>query len=97
MRLKQHRSVILKEARELRRRLEPGSSFHPQADIQHVWDAARDLAPLRSAVTKARDLSELLSDPQFPTVEFECAWNGIMPCKLRKRGHTECTVANSIV
>jgi hypothetical protein len=84
MRLNQHRSDILKEARELRRRLEPGSSFHRQADIQHAWDAAQDLAPLRSAVTKARDLSELLSDPQFPTVEFECAWNGIMPRKLRQ-------------
>ena len=84
MRLTQHRSDILKEARELRRRLDPGSSFHPQADIQHMWDAERDLGPLRSVVTKARDLSELLSDPMFPNVEFECAWNGIMPCKLQK-------------
>ena len=84
MRLTQHRSDILKEARELRRRLDPGSSFHPQADIQHMWDAERDLGSLRSAVTKARDLSELLSDPMFPNVEFECAWNGIMPYKLQK-------------
>ena len=83
MRLKQHRSDILKEARELRRRLEPGSRLHPEADIRSGWDAARDLGPLRSAVTKARDLFERLSDPRFPTGEFECAWNGIMPSKLR--------------
>jgi hypothetical protein len=84
MRLKQHCSDILKEARELRRRLEPGSSFHPQVDSQHVWNAARDLGLLRSAVTKTRDLFERLADPRFPTVEFECAWNGIMPRKLQK-------------
>jgi len=75
---------ILKGARELRRLLEPGSGFHPRVDSQHVWVAARDLGPLRSAVTKARELSERRSDPRFPTVEFECAWNGIMPRKLQK-------------
>ncbi len=84
MRLKQHHSDILKEARELQRHLEPGSSLHPQAHILDVWDAARDLGPMRSAVTKARDLFERLSDPRFPIVEFERAWNGIMPSKLRK-------------
>ncbi|KAI9453661.1 hypothetical protein BJY52DRAFT_1418183 [Lactarius psammicola] len=63
---------ILKEARELQRLLEPRSSLHPQADVRGVWDAARDLGPLRSVVTKARDLSERLSDPRFPTAEFEC-------------------------
>ncbi|KAI9453665.1 hypothetical protein BJY52DRAFT_1288038 [Lactarius psammicola] len=80
---------ILKEARELQKRLGPESSLHPQAHILDAWDAARDLEPLRSAVTKASDLFERLSDPRFPTVEvptveFELAWNGIMPSKLRK-------------
>jgi hypothetical protein len=70
MRLKQHRSGILKDARELQRRLEPGSSLHPQADIPDGWYPARDLGPLRSAVTKVRDLFKRLSDPKFPTVEF---------------------------
>ncbi|KAI9455094.1 hypothetical protein BJY52DRAFT_1224813 [Lactarius psammicola] len=77
---------ILKEARGLHRRLEPRSHFHPQVDIRREWDAGRDLGPLRSAVTKVRGLFKRLSDPRFPTVysEFECAWNGIMPSKLRK-------------
>ncbi|KAH9009229.1 hypothetical protein EDB84DRAFT_1584162 [Lactarius hengduanensis] len=83
---------ILKEACGLQRRLEPGSSLHPKVDILDMWDAARDLGPLRSAVTKTRDLSKRLSelsahDPEFPTGEFECAWNGIMPSKLRMRSH----------
>ncbi|KAH8984685.1 hypothetical protein EDB92DRAFT_1470073 [Lactarius akahatsu] len=80
---------ILEEARELQRRLEPGSSYslHPQKDIRSRWDAARDLGPLRSAVMNTRDLSKRLSehlsdrDPEFPTGEFECAWNGIMPSR----------------
>ena len=84
MRLKQHRSGILKEAHDLRKRLEPESTLHLQVGLQDGWDATRDLEPLRSAVMKVRDLSERLSDPRFPTVEFECAWNGIMPSKLRK-------------
>ncbi|KAH9075550.1 hypothetical protein EDB83DRAFT_2549245 [Lactarius deliciosus] len=84
---------ILKEACGLQRRLEPGSSLHPKVDILDMWDAARDLGPLRSAVTKTRDLSKRLSehlsahDPEFPTRDFECAWNGIMPSKLRMRSH----------
>ncbi|KAH9065001.1 hypothetical protein EDB87DRAFT_1756197 [Lactarius vividus] len=90
---------ILKEACGLQRRLEPGSSLHPKVDILDMWDAARDLEPLRSAVTKTRDLSRRLSeylsehdpefptDPKFPTKDFECAWNGIMPSKLRMRSH----------
>ncbi|KAH9017008.1 hypothetical protein EDB85DRAFT_2017856 [Lactarius pseudohatsudake] len=81
---------ILKEARELRGHLEPGASysFHPQVDTQSRWDAARDLGPLRNAVTKTRDLSKRLSehlsdhDPEFPTGELECAWNGIMPFEI---------------
>ncbi|KAH9172884.1 hypothetical protein EDB89DRAFT_2229130 [Lactarius sanguifluus] len=75
---------ILKEAHELRKRLEPGSTLHPRVGLPAGWDATRDLEPLRSAVVKVRDLFERLSDPRFPTVEFECAWNGIMPSKLRK-------------
>ena len=86
MRLKQHHSGILKDARELQISLEPGSSLHPQADIPDGWYAARDLGPLRSAVTKVRDLFKRLSDQRCPTLrfEFECAWNGIMPSKLPK-------------
>ncbi|KAH9172874.1 hypothetical protein EDB89DRAFT_2069331 [Lactarius sanguifluus] len=84
---------ILKEACGLQRRLEPGSSLHPKVDILDMWDAVRDLGPLRSAVTKTRDLSKRLSehlsehDPEFPTRDLECAWNGIMPSKLRMRSH----------
>ncbi|KAH9075547.1 hypothetical protein EDB83DRAFT_2312005 [Lactarius deliciosus] len=46
-----YHSDILKEARELRRQLEPGASYslHPQVDTQSRWDAARDLGPLRNA------------------------------------------------
>ncbi|KAI9453668.1 hypothetical protein BJY52DRAFT_1396510, partial [Lactarius psammicola] len=81
---------ILKKARELHRRLEPGSRLHPRADIRSGWDAGCDLIPLRSALMKARDLFEpwfeRLSDPRFPAVfsEFEFAWNAIMPSKLRR-------------
>ncbi|KAI9455099.1 hypothetical protein BJY52DRAFT_1417616 [Lactarius psammicola] len=38
---------ILKKARELHRRLEPGSRLHPRADIRSGWDAGCDLIPLR--------------------------------------------------
>ena len=82
MRLKQHRSGILKEAHELRNHLEPGTTIHLQVGLQDGWDAVRDLEPLRGAVIKVRDLLERLSDPKFPAVEFECAWNGIMPSTL---------------
>lgn len=84
MQLKQLRSGILKEAQDLRKRLEPGSTLHHQVGRSDGWDSVRDLEPLRSAVMKTRNLSERLSDSKFPAVELECAWNGIMPSKLRK-------------
>ena len=84
MRLKQHRSGILKEAHGLRNRLEPGTTLHTRVRLQDEWDAVRDLEPLRGAVIKVRDLLERFSDPKFPAVEFECAWKGIMSSKLRK-------------
>jgi hypothetical protein len=80
MRLKPLRSGILKEAYELRKRLEPRSALHLQMGRRDCVD----LDPLRIAVTQTRNLSERLSDPKFPAVELECAWNGIMPSKLRK-------------
>ena len=82
MRLKQHRSGILKEAHGLRTRLEPGSTLHRHVRLQDGWDAVRDLEPLRDAVIKVRDLRGRLSDPKFPVVEFECAWKGIMSSRL---------------
>ena len=84
MRLKQHRSRILKQAHSLRKKLEPGSTLHRQMGLRDGWDGMRDLEPLRDEVMKVRDLVEDLSDPRFPAVEFECAWNGIMRSKLRK-------------
>ncbi|KAH9005755.1 hypothetical protein EDB86DRAFT_2843047 [Lactarius hatsudake] len=95
---------ILKEARELRRQLEPGAihSLHPQVDTQSRWDAARDLGPLRNAVMKTRDLSNRLSehlsdhDPEFPTGELECAWNGIMPSEIPRMRSHRVQSANSI-
>ncbi|KAH9075544.1 hypothetical protein EDB83DRAFT_2515178 [Lactarius deliciosus] len=77
---------IVQEAHSLRKRLEPGSgpTLHPRVRLPAGWDATRDLEPLRSAVLKVKDLFERLSDSRFPTVEFECAWNGIMPSKFRK-------------
>ncbi|KAH9172882.1 hypothetical protein EDB89DRAFT_1885655 [Lactarius sanguifluus] len=77
---------ILKDAHDLRKRLEPrsGSTLHPRVGHPAGWHATRDLEPLRSAVLKVKDLFERLSDSRFPTVEFECAWNGIMPSKFRK-------------
>ncbi|KAH9017010.1 hypothetical protein EDB85DRAFT_2203580 [Lactarius pseudohatsudake] len=79
---------IVKEAHDLRKRLEPRSGstlpVHPRVGLAAGWDATRDLEPLRSAVLKVKDLSQRLSDSRFPTVEFECAWNGIMPSKFRK-------------
>jgi hypothetical protein len=82
MRLKQLCSGILKEAHELRKRLEPGSTLHLQMGQRDEWGVV-DLEPLRNAVMKARNLSERLDDPKFPAVELECAWNGIRPSKLR--------------
>ncbi|KAH8984684.1 hypothetical protein EDB92DRAFT_2117028 [Lactarius akahatsu] len=77
---------IVKEAHDLRKRLEPRSlsTLHPRVSLPAGWDATRDLEPVRSAMLKVKDLFERLSDSRFPTVEFECAWNGIMPSKFRK-------------
>ena len=49
------------------------------------WDGKRHLEPIRIAVAEARDLLERLEDPEAPTNEFETAWNGIMPSRLRER------------
>ncbi|KAH9022664.1 hypothetical protein EDB84DRAFT_1441149 [Lactarius hengduanensis] len=43
---------IVKEAHELRKRLEPGSTLYPRVGLPTGWDAMRDLEPLRSAVVK---------------------------------------------
>jgi hypothetical protein len=47
-------------------------------------DDERHLEPLRSAVTRTRDLLERLEDPEAPSDEFALAWNGIMPSRLRE-------------
>jgi len=66
--------------------MEPGSNIHPRNDSEGCeWDDERHLEPVRSVVTKTRDLLERLSDPEAPSGEFELAWNGIMPSKLRER------------
>lgn len=82
IRLKELCSGILKEAHGLRKLLEPRSTLHVQMG-RHGQDGIPDLEPLRIAVTKIKSLSERLSDPNFPEVELECAWNGIMPSRLR--------------
>jgi hypothetical protein len=64
--------------------LKPGSDIHPRESLDDEWDATRHLGPLRSAVRKAKDLLECLSDPEAPSKEFELAWNGIMPDRLRE-------------
>jgi hypothetical protein len=77
---------ILCEARNLQRRMEPGSNdVHPDVNLEGDWDDKRHLKSLRSAVTKTRDLLERLEDPESPSDEFELAWNGIMPSRLRER------------
>ena len=49
------------------------------------WDDEGHIGPLRNLVTKTRDLLEHLSDPEAPSNEFELAWNGIMPSRLREK------------
>lgn len=85
IRLKRYPRVILYEARNLQKRIEPGSNVHPGVDLEGDWDGERHLEPVRMAVTQARDLLERLEDPETPTNEFEIAWNGIMPSRLRQR------------
>lgn len=85
IRLKQYPRGILYEAGNLQKRIEPGSSVHPDAKLEGDWDDKRHLEPLRSVVTQTRDLLEWLADPEAPSDEFELAWNGIMPSRLRER------------
>jgi hypothetical protein len=76
--------VILYEAGNLQKRIEPGSNVHPRVNLEGDWDDERHLEPLRSAVIKVKDLLERLEDPEAPSDEFELAWNGIMPSRLRE-------------
>jgi hypothetical protein len=85
IRLKRYPRVILYEAGNLQKRIEPGSNVHPGVDLDGGWDGKRHLEPIRIAVAEARDLLERLEDPEAPTNEFEIAWNGIMPSRLRER------------
>jgi hypothetical protein len=54
-------------------------------NLEGDWDDERHVRPLRNSVTQTRDLLERLEDPEFPSNEFELAWNGIMPSRLRER------------
>ncbi|KAH9985770.1 hypothetical protein BJV77DRAFT_1031292 [Russula vinacea] len=83
----QHKKMrgILSQSRILQKRIKPGSNVHPDANLEGDWDDERHLASLRGAVTKTRDLFERLSDTEAPSDEFELAWNGIMPSRLRER------------
>jgi hypothetical protein len=65
--------------------MEPGSNVHPTNKLKGNWDDERHLGPLRNVVTKTWDLFERLSDPEAPSNEFELAWNGIMPSRLREK------------
>lgn len=85
IRLKRYSRVILYEASNLQKRIEPGSNVHPRVSLEGEWDGEQHLEPVRIAVTQARDLLERLEDPDAPTNEFELAWNGIMPNRLRER------------
>jgi len=84
-RLKRYRRKILYEASSLQNLVGLGSDVHPGVNLQSNWDDERHLGPLRSSVTKTRDLLERLEDPEAPSNEFELAWNGIMPSRLRDR------------
>ena len=90
IRLKPFPREILYEARNLQKGLEPGSDVHPGVNPEGEWYNDRHLEPIRSAVTKTKDLLERLEDPDVPLDravfdEFELAWNGIMPSRLRER------------
>ena len=85
IRLKQYYREILYEARNIQKRMEPGSNVHPAVNLEGDWDDERHLEPLRSAVSKTRDLFERLEDPEAPSDEFELAWNGIMLSRLQER------------
>lgn len=83
IRLRRCPRVILYEASNLQKRIEPGSNLHPGVGLEGEWDGTRHLEPVRIAVTQARDLLERLDDPEALTDEFKIAWNGIMPSRLR--------------
>ena len=90
VRLKPFPREILYEAHNLQKGLEPGSSVHPSVNLEGDWDNERHLEPIRIAVTKTKDLIGRLEDPDSPFDravfdEFELAWNGIMPSRLRER------------
>jgi len=59
--------------------------MHPRNKLKGNWDDEQHIGPLRNVVTKTRDLLERLSDPEAPSNEFELAWNGIMPSRLREK------------
>jgi hypothetical protein len=58
--------------------------LHPRVDLEGDWNYEQHLEPLRSVVTDTRDLFERLEDPEAPSRDFELAWNGIMPRRLRE-------------
>jgi hypothetical protein len=82
--LKRYPREILYEARNLQRLVEPGSNSHPRVDLEGAWNHERHLESLRSVVTNTKDLFERLEDPEAPSDDFELAWNGIMPSRLRE-------------
>lgn len=52
-------------------------------DLEGELNYERYLESLRSVVANTRDLFERLEDPEAPSDDFELAWNGIMPSRLR--------------
>ena len=82
--LKRYHRGILYEARNLQKIVDPGSNLHPRVDLEGNWNCERHLESLRSVVTNTRDLFERLEDPEAPFDDFELAWNGIMPSRLRE-------------
>ena len=75
---------ILYDARNFQRLVNPGSNSHPKVDLEGDWNHERHLEFLRSVVASTRDLFERLEDPEAPSDDFELAWNGIMPSRLRE-------------
>lgn len=59
--------------------------MHPRNKLEGNWDDEQHTGSLRNVVMKTRDLLERLSDPEAPSDEFELAWNGIMPSRLREK------------
>jgi hypothetical protein len=82
--LKRYPRGIIYDARNLQKLVDPGSNLHPRADLEGDWNCERHLESLRSVVTNTRDLFERLEDPEAPSDDFELAWIGIMPSRLRE-------------